>query len=46
MLHLQAAVETRKQILVDPDLVRSTTLDDETRSELEALGYLDSEAPE
>lgn len=46
VLHLRDAVETRKQILVDPDLVRSTSLDDETRSELEALGYLDSEAPE
>ena len=46
VLHLQDAVETRKQILVDPDKVRSTSLDDETRSELEALGYLDSEAPE
>ena len=46
VLHLRDAVETRRQILVDPNLVRSTSLDDETRSELEALGYLDSEAPE
>ncbi len=43
-VHLYTATEARKNIVKDLSLLRSSSIDEETRAEMEALGYLDSEA--
>jgi len=43
LVHLHAAAEDRKVIVKDLALLRSNSIDEGTRAEMEALGYLDSE---
>ena len=42
-VHLHAAAEDRKAIIKDEGLLGASSIDEATQSEMEALGYLDSE---
>jgi arylsulfatase A-like enzyme len=42
-VHMHTAAEDRKAIIKDESLLRASSIDEATQSEMEALGYLDSD---